>query len=55
MSKVNFEAKHEYEFVKNFKLLQNLFVSVGINKVPFILLLYRFELIRSRLFQSSGS
>ena len=33
MNKVNFNAKNEYEFGKNLKLLQIVFVNVGIEKV----------------------
>jgi len=32
LSKVNFNAQHEYEFVKNFKILQSVFDKQGIDK-----------------------
>jgi RP/EB family microtubule-associated protein len=33
LSKVNFNAKHDYEYVKNYKILQAVFNKVGIDKV----------------------
>jgi RP/EB family microtubule-associated protein len=33
LSKVNFNAKFEYEYLKNFTLLQETFNKVGIDKV----------------------
>ncbi len=35
LSKVNFNAKHEYEYIKNWKVLQNVFDKQGIDKVSF--------------------
>jgi RP/EB family microtubule-associated protein len=32
LSKVNFNAKHEYEYLANFKVLQNVFDKLGIDK-----------------------
>lgn len=32
LSRVNFMAKHDYEFVNNYKLLQNCFAKHSINK-----------------------
>ncbi len=33
LSKVNFNAKHEYDYLKNWKVLQNVFDKQGIDKV----------------------
>ena len=33
MSKVNFEARYDYEYVGNYKVLQNVFDKQGVNKV----------------------
>eukprot|EP01114_Cavostelium_apophysatum_P015191 TRINITY_DN4092_c0_g1_i2.p1 TRINITY_DN4092_c0_g1~~TRINITY_DN4092_c0_g1_i2.p1 ORF type:complete len:108 (-),score=25.91 TRINITY_DN4092_c0_g1_i2:91-414(-) len=32
LSKVKFDAKHEYEWVNNFKVLQNVFDKLGLDK-----------------------
>ena len=44
MTRVDFTVKHEYEYTKNWKLLQNAFNSIGIKKVKIpiyiILILY---------------
>lgn len=33
MSKINFAAKHEYEYISNFKILQDVFKRNKIDKV----------------------
>lgn len=33
MNRVKFNAKHEYEFIANFKVMQNVFKSKKIDKV----------------------
>jgi len=33
MTRVKFNAKHEYEFIANFKVMQNVFKSKKIDKV----------------------
>lgn len=35
MSKVDFSARNDYEFIKNYKLLQSAFSKVNIKKVNF--------------------
>lgn len=32
LGKVNFNAKHDYEYIKNYKILQNVFTKLGITK-----------------------
>jgi hypothetical protein len=34
MPRVKMNAKHEYEFIANFKVLQNIFKAKKIDKVP---------------------
>ena len=38
MTRVKMNAKHEYEFIANFKILQNIFRAKKIDKVRLILL-----------------
>ena len=35
LHKVNFNAKHEYEYVKNYKVLQEVFAKIGIERVRY--------------------
>ena len=40
MKKVKFDAKHEHEYVANYKILQQVFTKKGVDKVKFPLLLW---------------
>lgn len=42
MSRVKMNAKHEYEFLANYKVLQNVFKSHKIDKVRFALMIRSF-------------
>jgi hypothetical protein len=33
LKKVKFDARHDYEFIENFKLLQNAFLKKGVDQV----------------------
>merc|ERR1711981_1404829 len=32
MSKINWKAKHDYEYIQNYKILQNVFIKVNLKK-----------------------
>ena len=36
LKKIKFDAKHEHEYINNFKALQNSFKKMGVDKVCFI-------------------
>ena len=50
MQRVKMNAKHEYEFIANFKVLQNIFKAKRIDKVRILLsrpIILKFIILRS--------